>query len=98
MIERIIFRSAAESELKEAYQWYEERIRGLGLEFIRAVEGCVEIIRRNPNIYPVVYKDVRQGIVRRFPYSVLYLIAPNKVVVISVFHSSRDPGIWKRRV
>jgi plasmid stabilization system protein ParE len=97
MIERIIFRAAAEDEMKEAYEWYEERAPGLGMEFIRSVEVCVQTIRRHPEIFPVVYKNVRQGVVRRFPYSILYVEAPAKLVVISVFHSSRDPKIWKRR-
>jgi len=98
MIEQIIFRPAAEYELKKAYTWYESRVPGLGSEFMRAVDACVHLIRRNPNIYPVVYADVRQGIVRRFPYSVLYLVGPDRIVVISVFHSSRDPKVWQRRV
>ena len=98
MIERIIFRPAAEHELREAYAWYEERVRGLGSEFMRAADACVQIIRRNPDIYPVIYKEVRQGIVRRFPYSMLYLVVPDRVIVVSVFHSSRDPKVWQRRV
>jgi len=98
MIGRIIFRPAAEHELREGYAWYEERVPGLGFEFVRAADACVQIIQRNPDIYPVVYKEVRQGIVRRFPYSILYLVVQDRVIVISVFHSSRDPKIWKRRV
>jgi plasmid stabilization system protein ParE len=97
VIERVIFRSAAEYELKEAYEWYEEREGGLGTEFIRPVEVCVQTIRRYPEIFPTVHNKVRQGVVRRFPYSILYLVTPGKIVVISVFHSSRDPTIWKRR-
>lgn len=60
------------------------------------VEACLQNIRRHPEIYPAVYKQVRQGVLRRFPYSVLYL-AEDDIIVISVFHSSRDPKIWKRR-
>ena len=43
MIERIIFRPAAEFELKEAYEWYEQRLRGLGSGFMRAAEVRVQI-------------------------------------------------------
>jgi plasmid stabilization system protein ParE len=97
MIQRVIFRPAAELELKEAYAWYEQREVGLGTEFLRSVEVCVHTIRRFPEIFPVVHKSVRQGIIRRFPYSVLYTVAEPQINVISVFHSSRDPKIWKRR-
>ena len=79
------------------HDWYEERETGLGAEFVQCVDACVEIIRRHPEIYPTVYKQVRQGLFRRFPYSVLYFPADDHVIVISIFQSSRDPKIWRRR-
>jgi toxin ParE1/3/4 len=97
MIEQVIFRPAAEEEFKEAHAWYEARQQGLGNEYARSVDACVQIIRRHPEAFPIVHKNVRQGVLRRFPYSVLYIVAPARVVIISVFHSSRDPRIWKRR-
>ena len=97
MIGRVIFRPAAEAELQEAYEWYEEREPGLGVEFIRCVDSGVQLIRRHPEIYPMIHKHVRQGVVRRFPYSVMYFTAGDAVIVTSVFHAARDPKIWKRR-
>ena len=94
----VIFRPAAELVLQEAHDWYEEREPGLGAEFIRTVDACVQGIRRHPEIFPAVYRQVRQGVLRRFPYSVLYVVAGDSVTVLSVFHSSRDPKIWKQRV
>ena len=94
----IIFRPAAEIELREAYHWYETRAPGLGTEFMRCVDACLQIIRCQPEIYPVTHRQARQGVLRRFPYSVLYLVSSERIVVISVFHSSRDPKIWKRHL
>ncbi len=45
-----------------------------------------------------VYGDVRKAVVRRFPYVVLYREDAAEVVVIAVFHTSRDPSIWQARV
>jgi len=98
MIVRVIFRPAAEADLKEAYELYEQREAGLGGECIRCVDSCVQLIRRHPEIYPMIHKDVRQGVVRRFPYSVMYFIAGDEIIVAAVFHAARDPKIWKRRV
>lgn len=83
--------------MQEAYEWYEQRETGLGVEFLRCVDSCVQLIRRHPEIFPELQGDVRQGIVRRFPYSVVYLIAGGDVIVTAVFHAARDPKIWKRR-
>lgn len=98
MIAGVIFRPAAEADLKEAYEWYEEREPGLGRECVRCVDSCVQLIRRHPEIYPMTHKHVRQGVVRRFPYSVMYFMAGEDIIVVSVFHAARDPKIWKRRV
>lgn len=45
----------------------------LGHEFLRAVDACyAAAIERWPEASPVVYKDVRRALLRRFPYLVYY--------------------------
>ena len=50
MIRRVIFKPEAEADLADAYGWYEQRDAGLGAEFIRCVESCVNGIQRHPEI------------------------------------------------
>jgi hypothetical protein len=38
----------AESDIAEAYNWYEDRRAGLGEEFLTSVDACFEGIRRWP--------------------------------------------------
>ena len=92
----VIFQPAAELELQEAYDWFEEREAGLGTEFMRCVDACVQTIRRYPEIFPATHKHVRQGVLRRFPYSILYFLSGSDIIVVSIFHSSRDPKTWKQ--
>jgi plasmid stabilization system protein ParE len=40
---------------------------------------------------------VRCALVRRFPYAVYYRVEPERIVVIAVFHTKRDPGVWQSR-
>jgi toxin ParE1/3/4 len=44
-----------------------------------------------------VYGDVRRAVVTRFPYVVLYREESEEVIVISVFHTARDPSLWQSR-
>jgi len=67
VIRGIMFKPEAERELAEAYRWYEQRVFGLGTEFVRALDICVHQIQRHPEMFPVVYNNVRQAITRRFP-------------------------------
>jgi len=92
----VIFREGAEAELQEAHRWYEGCEVGLGSEFMRCVDARVQLIQRYPEIFPVVRRDIRQAIVRRFPYSIFYTPTKNAIIVLSVFHASREPKRWHR--
>lgn len=44
MSRRVIARDEAEADIVEAALWYERQRAGLGSEFVRAVDGCFELI------------------------------------------------------
>ncbi len=73
MAYRILLQPAAELDLEDAFNWYEERSRGLGSEFIRVVDASLAQIQRYPLANPLIYRQIRQKHLRRFPYSLLYL-------------------------
>ena len=68
---RVVVRTRAETDMTVAAKWYEEQSPGLGTEFLRAVEGCIATVARNPAMFPVMYRNVRRALFRRFPYGVL---------------------------
>lgn len=94
---KILFRPEAEDELIEAIDWYEFRCPGLGADMLRCVDACIERISRHPESYPVVHRETRMALVRRFPYLMLYRISDMGLSIIAVFHASRDPKIWQER-
>lgn len=81
----------AESDVLDAYRWYEERTEGLGSEFLRAVDACLAFIKRNPLAYRQVHKDVRRALLRKFPYGLFYVVESDEIVVLACFHVRRDP-------
>lgn len=95
---RLIFFPVARQEYREAADWYEARSPGRGKLFRAAVRNQLDRITANPRIHAKVYQDVRKAVVRGYPYNVLYVEEPGRVVVLSVFHTSRDPRIWQSRV
>jgi plasmid stabilization system protein ParE len=94
----VITRDEAEAEIAEAAHWYERRAVGLGAEFVRSVDACFAIISRQPDIFPVVYRQTRMALLRRFPYLVIYRVFPDFVSVVAVVHGRRHPRHWKTRV
>ena len=90
-------RREAESDLAEAAAWYECQRPGLGRDFLNEVEGMLESIASRPASYPQVYRSVHRAIIKRFPFSVFYLVVGVEVVVLAVLHSTRDPSKWQGR-
>ncbi len=61
-------------------------------------DEAVEVVRRNPEMYPKVHFQKRRAIVRRFPYCIYYEFEENELRILSVFHSSRNPETWQSRM
>jgi toxin ParE1/3/4 len=94
----LLIKPKAEEDLAEAYDWYEEQRIGLGDELLLCVESAIESARRNPELFPAVRRDVRRALTRRFPYGVFYVVESDRIVVLAIYHSSRDPRGWQRRI
>jgi plasmid stabilization system protein ParE len=95
---KLVIAPEAELDIAEAYVWYERRRIGLGEEFLSSVDACMEGIRRQPEMYPVVHETYRRSLIRRFPYAVFYEFAESTITVYSVFHTSRDQEKWRQRL
>lgn len=93
----VIVRPEARQELAEAYRWYEDKRVGLGEELLLVVDAAIEQIRRSPETFPIIHRNVRRVLTRRFPYGVFYLVEPERIVVLAVFHGRRDPRVLQRR-
>lgn len=64
----VILRPEASEDLTDAYLWYEDKRHGLGEEFLLVVDAAIEKIRRSPDAYPIIHRNVRRVLTRRFPY------------------------------
>lgn len=93
----ISFHRAASEEFIEASAWYESKRLGLSLEFMSEIDRCVSQASINPFQFAVAHKDIRRVVAHRFPYSIYFRTEPNRIVVLAVFHSSRNPAIWLSR-
>lgn len=66
----VVIRSAAAAEIGSAYRWYERERFGLGEEFLEAVNNMKAVIAAHPDRFPVIHRDIRRAVLRRFPYSI----------------------------
>ncbi len=98
MSRRLIVRPEAEAEMADAFDWYEDRVPGLGSEFLLCVDAAFSAIVRSPQRYSQVHKVVRRALTRRFPYEIFFVVDNERVVVLSVFHAKRNPRRWQERI
>ena len=84
--------------MAEAIQWYEEQSRGLGGEYLRAVEIGIASAGRHPLLYVKVYKSVRRVILRRFPFALFFVIKDDSVIILACLHGRRQPDRFKSRL
>jgi toxin ParE1/3/4 len=93
-----VLRRIAEQEFDDSIAHYESEREGLGQEFRSIIEQQFQQIMDNPGRFPKVRGEVyRAVVVRRFPFVIHFLIEPERIVVLSVFHTSRDPEQLKSR-
>jgi len=93
-----VLRRVAEKEFDDSIAWYESQRAGLGHEFRGVIEQHFQRIADNPEWFPKVRGEVRRAVIlRRFPFVIHFLIETRRIVILSVFHTSRDPEQLKRR-
>jgi plasmid stabilization system protein ParE len=91
------FHPAVRDEIDNAHDWYEQRRPGLGRDFLDEVERVLAEIRVTPARYGFADADVREGLLARFPYAIYYRVLADRIRVLAVYHTSRNPSGWQSR-
>jgi toxin ParE1/3/4 len=98
MANKLDFADEVESDLSEAYRWYEKRRIGLGEDFLGCVDASLERIKRDPQIFAKVHENCRRALVRRFPYAIFFEVLDEVTVIYGVIHTARDQDKWRERL
>jgi plasmid stabilization system protein ParE len=91
---KVDFRRSALKQLCDGRLWYEKQRAGLGAEFSRSIEACIDRIIQTPEPFPTVHQQVRKANAKRFPYTVFYVVEqttkPPRILVLSCFHTRQN--------
>lgn len=93
----LVFRLAAAADVEDAYRWYEEQRAGLGEELLSALTAALALVADLPLAFPIVHRDTRRALLKRFPYALYYRILDDCIVVVGCLHARREPRIWQSR-
>lgn len=90
----VIFDPAAQDEIDDALAASQ-----VPDEFRDAINERIADIRANPAYgFATTAPGVRQAVLTRFPYSVIYSDEPTRLFVLAFAHHRRRPGYWKTRL
>ncbi len=92
------FLAPAEAEMMEAAAYYEMQVERLGTNFLDIIEAAVGEISENPGTWPKNELGIQRRLVRRFPYSILYAVHENEVIIIAIMHQKQKPRYWIGRL
>jgi toxin ParE1/3/4 len=94
----VILRPAADADIHRTHDELEQAQVGLGDRFVAGVREVLERSEAMPELYGLVWQDVRAVRLKKFRYVVYYVVFPDRVEVLAVLHGSRDASAWQSRV
>jgi toxin ParE1/3/4 len=97
MTQRLFLRPEAKVDIREAYEWYEERQPGLGKQFLASLRQVLKQIELSSLRFRKARGEARRAALHRFPYAVFFLVEEERIVVFACFHARRDPRHLDRR-
>jgi toxin ParE1/3/4 len=96
---RIELSPAAKIDFDDASEWYRAKDESVKVHFVDAVNSTLNRIQHLPTSFPIAYgTNVRKAVVGKFPFIILFTVQVDRVLVYSVFHTSRNPIIWRGRI
>jgi plasmid stabilization system protein ParE len=98
----VIVKQEAHQDTIDAYNYYEEKLTGLGERFLNALQQRYEELSVNPAFYSYINEDplkiLRDVKLEKFPFVVVYEIIENQVVIYAVHNTYKHPRNKLRKI
>lgn len=95
---KLEFLTIAKNELSEAKHWYNNQHQGLGNIFLKEVQASLKLIMQYPFAYTSLDQNLRRCLIKKFPYSIIYGISDDVIVIVAIAHLHREPFYWVERL
>ena len=87
----------ARLELRDAALYYRERSSRVAASFMGSVQHAVDRLLEFPESAPVLKENVRGMAIARFPYTLVYRIEGDLILILAVAHQKQRPYYWVDR-
>lgn len=98
MSAQVRFLAVAAAEYRDAVDYYNSEVLGLGDEFREEVIAALRSIADFPDAWQKLSVRTRRCRLNRFPYGLVYQKRPDCILIAAVMHLKREPNYWARRL
>lgn len=74
-------------EAEAAARWYADRSATAAVGFTAELDAAEAAITRLPNAWPQHDHGTRRYLLRRYPFSVVYRVEPDRILIVAVAHA-----------
>ena len=97
-MDKLVFTKEALLDFEDIILWYEEQRKGLSFDLELCLDAGISEIVRSPDNFQKRYGNVKIRFISRFPYGIHYITKDDTIFIIGIFHMSRAPKNWTKRV
>jgi plasmid stabilization system protein ParE len=88
------FTERAAQDFDAAVEWYKRQRTELGRAVVDSIVQAIDIARSRPMSCPEIEAGVRGVRCVRFPYRIHFEVLPDRVRLLAIYHTSRNPERW----
>ena len=92
------FLPIAQTELDDAFEYYEFQQSDLGYRFIAEVMNSLALIVAYPEAWTKSSRRTRRCLVKTFPYGIVYQYKDDTILVVAIASLYKEPDYWISRV
>ena len=92
-----LFREASE-EIEHERAWYRKRSESAEMSLLRELDHAIDAVVEAPDMWPRYLGDTRRYVFPTFPFSLVYFVEDDVVVIVALAAENRDPGYWRDRL
>lgn len=95
MSHELLVSSRAHAQVAAAFAWYEARVPGLGVDFIRRIDATLLLVQRAPQLFRPRRGKMRLAMTSRFPYAIYFIWddTTGLIFISRILHYSQSPSL-----
>lgn len=85
------YKQAASAEVEAVISRYAQAEINQAASFVKDLERTEAHLRAQPALYQRIEGEIRRAVLRRFPYSLFYVVEREEVIVLACLHQHQKP-------